>query len=296
MTANRCVRCDAPMPDSAYICARESAEMAEKLLVAAGHAEDAETVIARQARLGAGSRGGSSDGLNYDATRAARFEAVKLAIGGWARIVTAETGRGPRWRALAGPLCPPRREGGPCGHGSCEAIRRKTPPPALARECAWLSTQTGFLRKHPAADEAFRELHDACKDLVRLIDAPADKELVGMCDCGKVLYAPHGRRIVICPEKTCERDWHVERSREILRKALDEKLLTAAEAARLAQYLDTDRTQEQIRKLINGWARATRRLIVAHGEIDGEPTFRFGDIAGRLARTPRRTPRAGVAA
>jgi hypothetical protein len=157
------------------------------------------------------------------------------------------------------------------------------------------------LRHYPEAAQAFKELHDACEQLARLVDRPADKELVGMCDCGKVLYASPGRRTVQCPERTCKLRWDVATSRGILRKALDGKLVTAAEAARLGQYLDTDRTQQQIRKLIEKWAERT--LIEAHGHVleddglddDGlprtktVPTFRFGDVSGRLARTPRRT-------
>jgi hypothetical protein len=174
-----------------------------------------------------------------------------------------------------------------------EEARQTIPPPVwpsfnrTAAAARWLSLHVDWLRGRPEADEAFGELHDACRELVRLIDRPADRELVGMCDCGKVLYAPHGRTEVTCPVPTCELRWDVAESRAILRRALDGKLVTAAEAARLGQYLDTDRTQEQIRKLINAWS--SRSLIVAHGEIDAEPAFRFGDVSERLARTPRRT-------
>jgi chromosome condensin MukBEF MukE localization factor len=108
-----------------------------------------------------------------------------------------------------------------------------------------------------------------------------------------VLYAAQGKTAVTCPTTTCGLHWNVERSREILRQALDDKLVTAGEAARLGQYLDTDRTQEQIRKLINRWA--SRGELVAHPVGLDEEAFRFGEVAGRLARTPRRTTR-GVAA
>jgi hypothetical protein len=286
VTANLCVRCGRPAPDG-YACRECGQELADALLGAAGHAEDAEAVIARQARYGTGARGGSGDGLTYDPKRSETFTAVTLAICGWARIVVEETGRQPHWRPLSGPLCPPT--GIRCDHDSCEGIRRRLPPSDIARDAAWLARQSGWLRKHPAAAEAFAELHAACDQLARLVDRPADKELVGMCDCGRVLYAPHGKTMVTCPVLTCQLRWNVEQSRDILRRALDDKLVTAADAARLAQYLDSDRTQDQIRKLINKWAE--RVLIEAHGEIGGEPTYRFSDIANRLARTPRRAVR-----
>lgn len=285
--ANLCVHCGRPCPDG-YADSDCAQELADVLLVAAGHAEDAEAVIARQARYGAAGRAGSGDGSTPDLTKADDLRNIAREIGTWGQAVTEDTGRRPHWRPLAGPLCPPA--GQRCTHWSCEAIRRREAPPQLALELAWLATQTGWLRKHPACDEAFRTLHHACEQLARLVDRPADKELVGMCDCGRVLYAPHGKTAVTCPVPTCKLEWGVTESRDILRRALDGKLVTAAEAARLAQYLDTDRTQQQIRKLINAWS--SRALIEAHGEIDDEPTYRFGDIFARLARTPRRAARA----
>lgn len=285
-----CVCCGRPMPDQAYVCRPEAQDLADALLAAAGHAEDAETLSARGARLGA-ARGGGDTPLP-DLSRSARYAHAANAITTWARVAMEETGRRPVWRPAIGPLCPPT--GLRCEHGSCEAIRRRTPPDAVALCAAWLAQQVDWLRKHPAAAEAFAELHQACAELARLVDVPPDKDLVGMCDCGKVLYAAHGRKHVTCPVETCKLRWNVEESRDILRKALDDKLVTAADAARLGQYLDSDRTQEQIRKLINAWS--SRSLIVAHGEIEGEPTFRFGDVSARLARTPRRTPARASAA
>ena len=300
MSDNLCVVCGRPTPDG-YACHTCGQELADALRTAAGHAEDAETANGRQAGYGAGSRGGSSDGMTYDAKRSARLNAVRLAADGWTTDLLAGAGF-PAWRRTAGPLCPPQRTGERCHHRSCAAVRVTMPPPMLARELTWLAAQAGVLRKHPAAQEAFRELHDACDDLARLVDIAAVDELVGMCDCGKVLYAPRGKTVVTCPVPTCKLRWDVATSRDILRRALDGKLVTAAEAARLGAFLDTDRNQEQIRKLIDKWAERT--LIEAHGhvvvETDGVddyglvrtktvPAFRFGDISGRLARTPRRT-------
>lgn len=287
MTAAQCVRCARPAPD-AYACHHCALSLAETLQNAAGHAEDAETVIARQARYGGGSRGGSSEPLPVDLTASARYAAVENAIGTWARHVVEERGMElPVRRPTVGPLC----EDLGCEHSSCARIRSRRPPSGLARAAAWLATQVGWLRKRPEAREAFRELHDACDQLARLVDRPPDKELVGMCDCGRTLYAAHGRGVVTCPEPKCKLQWHVERSRKILRDALDGKLFTAGEAARLAVRLDDgDRTTEQVRKLINAWA--SRGLVAAHG-VDryGDPTYRFGDVLERLARTPRRAAR-----
>lgn len=314
-----CVRCARTMPDPGPICHADALSLSVSLREAAGHAEDAWTVLARQTRYGAGGRGGFSEPLPVDLTASATMTAANNTIGTWARIVLEESTAQPPgpWRPTAGPLCPPRRpgdeprRGNRCDHASCAAIRDRTPPAALAEACAWLAQQTAWLRRHPAADEAFRELHDACAQLARLVDSPPAKDLVGMCDCGKVLYAAPGRSVVTCPEKTCQLRWEVTKSRDILMRHLDGRLVTAGEAARLAAYLDGDRTQEQIRALITGWAK--RGLILAHGHVWRDPTeaelkadppvtgqvavptFRFGEVRDRLAATPRRN-REGAAA
>lgn len=284
MTA-QCARCGKPMPDTGPICHRPCAtELTEALTAAAGHAQDTEAVLARQTRYGAGQRGGSGEPLPVDLTASAHYGAIALAVSGWATILVEEgyTRPIPRWRPAAGPLCPPR--GHRCEHASCAAIRDHTQPSPLAHIAAWLAGHTGDLRKHPAAGEAFTDLHDACAQLARLVDRPADKVLVGMCPCGQVLYANHGDGVTRC--KSCRRQWDVADSRETLRNHLDGKLVTATEAARLAQYLDSSRTQKQIRALIAAWIK--RGQLWQRGLIRDEPTYRFGEVTGRLARTPRR--------
>jgi hypothetical protein len=285
-----CVRCGAPT--DATVCRPDALSLAETLVAASGHAEDAEAVIARQTRHGTGGGAGSGDPLPYDPVASVRLGAVAMEVRFW----TEDLRDGeplPTWRRMTGPRC---KIGVRCPHSSCAALRVINPPSYLAQAFQWLSGQTEALRRHPAADEAFARLHAACADLERLNDGPADKELVGMCDCGKVLYAPRGKGVVTCPVPTCKLNWDVAKSREILRKALDERLVTAGEAAHLGAYLDTDRTQKQIRALVDAWAR--RSVITARGKVEGEPdedgqptfepTYRFGDIASRMAVTPRR--------
>lgn len=321
MTA-QCVRCARPLGDGTVVCLPDAQELADVLAVAAGHAEDVDAVITRQTRYGAGTRGQGGEGLTPNTRTTASYAAVANAIGGWASMAITETGRRPHWRPYLGPLCAParpgddERRGNRCEHDSCATVRRRIQPSTLAVDAAWLgqARQIQWLRRHPAADEAFTELHAACDQLARLVDRPADRELVGMCDCGRVLYAVHGRPYVTCPQPTCRLRWNVAESRDILRRGLRDKLVTAADAARLAAHWD-DRTQEQIRKLVNAWA--SRGQVLAHGtiwreatdaertaaaaaDVDlgagpvAEPTYRFGDVVDRLARTPRRAARETV--
>lgn len=293
MSAPPCVVCTRPTPDG-FACAADARSLAERLTGAAGHAEDAESGGTRGSRYG-GTRGGSSDGVSFDPTRSAKLGAVVLAVDGWVSDLLGDEPF-PAWRRTQGPLCPPLRtavtlDDGEvmlvqCPHSSCAAIKVATPPSVLAQEFSWLSGQMRALRHHPAAAEAFRELRDACDQLARLVDTPADKVLVGMCDCGKVLYAPRDKADVRCPEPTCKLVWNVGQSRDILRKALDDKLVDRAQAAFLAQYLDGDRTQDNIGKLIDSRVRSGQ--LAAHGEIDSEPLYRFGEVVLMLATVPRR--------
>lgn len=298
----QCVRCRRPMPDTAYVCAADARSLAEALTAAAGHAEDAWTVIARQARYGAGSRGGRDEPLPVDLTASAQLAAVENTIGTWARHVLEES----RWQPVAGPRCP---VGAQCSHGSCAEIRRPWPMANLGAAAGWLAAHVHWLRMRPEAAEAFGQLTDACTQLERLVDRPSSgHRLVGMCDCGKILYAPHGRDVVQC--KACGAKWNVTESQGILLRHLDGKLVTVPEALDMAGWLDVDRTREQIRKLVTGWAKTGQ--IAAHGQVfrdpteaeiraDPEaypvavPTYRFGEIRAKLAATPRRN-REGVAA
>jgi hypothetical protein len=305
-TAPTCARCGQLLADGAVICRQDAQSLADALLAGAGHAEDAWTVIARQARYGTASRGARSEPLPVDLTAAERLAAAANTMATWARHVCEERGTElPARRPLLGPFCLPG-----CEHTSCAGARRRLPPSDLAEAAAWLATQVDWLRKRPEAGEAFDELHDACSILARLVDRPgtAGLRLVGMCDCGKILYAPHGRDVVQC--KPCGARWNVTESQEILLGHLDGKLVTVPEALDMAGWLDTDRTREQIRKLLTGWIHSGR--LVGHGQVLRDPTeaelrddpdiglvavptYRFGEIRDRLGATPRRN-REGAAA
>jgi hypothetical protein len=323
-----CVCCGKPMPDQAYACHRCAQGLAQALNTVAGHAEDAWTVIARQARYGGAggarkiepepvetaadarrnavtefawaasierpARGAlRAEPMPPDLSASDRLATVANVVTTWARHVCELRGvELPARRPLLGPLCHGGTEG--CLHRSCADIRHRRPPSALGEAAAWLAGQVDWLRKRPEAGEAVDELLDACAILARLVDSPASAVLVGVCDCGTTLYAPPWRSVVECPDKRCKLRWDVEKSRDILRDALREKLFTAAEAAHLAAYWD-ERTSEQIRKLISMWVRPERRLIEAHGRLGEDPLYRFGDVIDRLARTPTRRRAEAVA-
>lgn len=292
MSAPTCVACERPMTDQAFACTRCANELAETLRTAAGHAEDAWTVIARQTRYG--DAGGTRTVEAEAAEIAADLRRNKVTAFAWAASIEQPAPGGLRPEPLPVALGPA---------GTLDAVTNTITTWARDQYCRadslggaalWLADHVGDLRVHPAAAEAFDELHDACAQLERLVDRPAsDRRLVGVCDCGAVLYARGGQYAIQCRERTCGATWDVERSREILIRHLDGRLLTAAEAARMAAYLDPGRTTEQIRMLIASWAK--RGQVAVHGAIGGAPTYLFGEVRARLAETPRRQ-RDGAAA
>lgn len=261
MSAVSCVACGRELADG-FACSPCALSLSQTLKIAAGHAEDAEAVIARQVRYTAGGSGGSEEPMPVDLAAATRFGAVENTFGTWARDLSESTGE---------PIPPP--------------VWPQLNVAAIA--AAFLARHVDLIRTGPAAAEAFDELHDACEQLARLVDRPPDKQLVGVCDCGKVLYAAAGRTVVQCPERTCKLVWNVEESREILRKHLGDKLVTVSEAARLLAYLDSDRTQDNLRKLIG--ARLGR--LAAHGLVEGEPTYLFREVTALVAAIPKRERR-----
>lgn len=292
MTQPQCAICDKPLADGAVVCSADAGDLAKALTAAAGHAEDAWTVIARQARYG--SSGGARQ-VETDAAIAEDLRRNRVTAFAWAASIE---------RPPAGGLRP---EPLPVNIAAVDEYRAAentittwardlysyADADSLASAARWLAENVEQLRHHEAADEAFDELADACHQLERLVDRPASDRLVGVCDCGAVLYAYHRQAVVQCGERTCGATWDVERSREILIRHLDGQLLTAAEAARMAAYLDPGRTTEQIRTLIASWAK--RGQVMERGLRERSPTYRFGEIRARLAETPRRQ-RDGAAA
>jgi hypothetical protein len=310
-----CVICRDQPAHEAYGCV-ECLARARRLLGEIGDMAGAALDVAhRQAVRGTGggasSKPGSQEPINRPAL--ARLDAIQNALTTVARDIAETRGveipRAPAVRPVSGPTCARPYS---CDHGSCrdarEPLRSISEIEWTAR---WLTTQCEWVRHRPAVARFVSEI-EACARVIRGIAEPGGQHrvIVGMCDCGKTLYAPAGRQVVTC--KDCELTWAVNESRDALRGHLDQQLVTAAEAAHLAGFLDTDRSAVQIRKLVNKWAE--RGQLAKHGDIrikhqhrdtcpadctktaDSIDTYRFGEIAERIAATPRRAQAAGMGA
>lgn len=296
-----CVRCGAPT--DAYICRTEANDLATQLRAAAGHAEDAWTVIARQTRTTTAGAGRQPDPIptaSEDNRRnrvkdfAWQASIEKPPVGALRPEPTpADLGALDRYHTAENTAITWLRDLG----GDAEDL-----PGALH----WLANHTEALRLDPAAKEAFDDLEAACRQLERLVDRRVDnRHFIGICDCGKALYAPWNWTAIQC--KPCGAIWNLADGQDILLRHLDDRLVTLGEAAKLAGHLDPDRSQDAVRKLVEKWAGHGR--LVPHGHIMREPTdreirhdpeaypvpvptYRFGEIRKLLDETPRRERRA----
>lgn len=274
-----CSLCDDPT--DGYACRRCTDTTAQYLRLVVDLAGEVETTVARLARYA--SRGGRrapqvevDDGpkqagglrvtpLPVDLHASARAAGAFTAVTTWARHILEDRG------------------------GELPDAPAGTHPAAVAAR--FLLDQLDWLRHQRESAEAFPELQAAGATIRRVVDAPPELVVVGMCDCGAHLYVHQGAATVTCRE--CDARWDVEKSRDGLREALRERLVTAPEAALLAGLFRPDLNRGRLRKLINKWGE--RGLIATHPDIDGAPTHTFGDIMARLP-CPEGVDRAIVAA
>jgi hypothetical protein len=150
-----------------------------------------------------------------------------------------------------------------------------------AAAALFLIGQLEWIRQQQFADEANEQLRAAGAVIRRIVDAPAQRLIVGQCDCSAYLYAYDGEKAVTCED--CKLRWDVEESREGLREALRGYLMTAAEAAVLLAFFGLAGDRNRCRKTIVMWAQRGR--IVSHGEVEGDPAYQFGEILDRAVQT-----------
>jgi hypothetical protein len=248
-----CPICSRPIPDMAYLCSTEATKLRTELERVALVAGEAMTTIAKQARIGNGGRRTDPEvPLPYNPGAAYDHDAAINTLQTVVRDIHETSGR---------PL--PMVEPG------------QHPTAAMA---LWLIDQLEWLRHREDAEQTFDELSDACRVLVRVVDRPAERIIVGQCGCTEYLYAVRGAAKVTCV--ACNTTYAVEETRDMLRAQLDQSLFTAAEIATLATYLGLEKPRDTVRKLINKWSE--RGLVISHGDLRGDPAYLFGDVMARL--------------
>lgn len=252
-----CTVCDRPVDTpAAYACATCATTARRQLDDIADTTPAARDVAAGTSRRGAPTRGHGEPRLPINLAAGARLDATQAAITTWARHVAEERG-----------------------------IRPPAGVDPLATAARWLGDHLDWLRHRQEVTEAYRDIAAARRVVVGIVDRPAGRVLVGACDCGAVLYARASAAVVTCRGRTCQQAWNVAESRDILRRALDDKTMTAAQIAGLAVVADPDLDRQRVRRLVNVWGHRgpDRGGIETRGHDDaGHPLYRVGDVMGKV--------------
>lgn len=159
--------------------------------------------------------------------------------------------------------------------------------PAMAR---WLLARLGDLVVHPAGDEAVAEIRYAVTQAWRVVDNPPERVFLGVCECGTELWAPMDATLVRC--RGCETEHDPADLRDGLLSKVAGHLVTGPEFAGYAvRYLGVSpRHQDRLEASVRTWASRGRVQAIGHApRPDGpaQPTYRFGDLAARLADRER---------
>lgn len=284
MTDTTCVTdgCTRPVDGQAYACQHCADRCARDLATIADLADAAHDVATGQTRRGPAVHGaGDSDRLPISLGAMARLDSATTAVTTWARHVAEERGIHPPSAAVGGRS--PRSEGVRVDQGRSGAL---SPLEAAAR---WLPAHLDWCRHRREWPELARDIHAAARLVRSITDRPADRQLVGACECEVTLYARPHARTVTCAG--CGREWDVDSSRQALLDHLGDRLLTAAEIAGLAVVQDPERDRQRVRKLINMWTQrgaAKGGLDLRGRTTDGDPLYRVREALDRLAVAEQR--------
>lgn len=263
-----CTVCERQPVDSpaAYACASCATRARQHLDDIADTTPAARDVATGASRRGAPTRGNGDARLPINLAAGSRLDAVQNEITTWARHVADERGLQPPSATVAARIA-------------------SGPGDPLTTAARWLTGHLDWLRHRQEVVDAYRDIAAARRIIVGIVDRPGGRILVGACDCGTVLYAKATTAVVTCRNRTCGQSWQVAESRDILRQALDDKLMTAAQIAGLAVVADPDLDRQRVRRLVNVWGHRGPD----HGGVEtrghdagGDPLYRFGDAMSRV--------------
>jgi predicted RNA-binding Zn-ribbon protein involved in translation (DUF1610 family) len=284
--APTCDRCGRRIVDTAYVCPDCARELRRDLETVAKVAGEVVTTIARLDHIGERDGEGSPAGdpearadnalfpmalpVNLDAGE--QHDAAVNALTTWARHVHETSGR------------------------ALPVVARRDEHP-LAVLAAWLVDQLDWLRHRPEAADAFGQLSEAARTLVRIVDRPPSRWYAGPCghgDCTETLRPVAGATTAICPACGAEHD--LDRRRAWLLEQAEELWAPATRLAHLLTQLGVTCTPEMIR----GYAHRGR--LAPHPDVDprGYPRYRLGSarelVDGQRREERERTLRAAVRA
>ncbi|WP_063778061.1 hypothetical protein [Lentzea aerocolonigenes] len=264
-------RCSNPTDLDVYVCGVCLGRLDGDLADVADLAEELDTTIARQARVGmpVGSRT-AEVGLPYNDGAAEVGRDLRSVLSTWVREL---------WETHG-----PRRVTRTAANVEVAELDPLDLDDTLAELAAWLRRHPSWIEYHPAGGELVDEITDAVERTRRAVDLPPARLYCGPCpDCDADLYARPDRETVRCRE--CETRHEVEALRAALLDAAREHLGTAAEIARaLPRLLGRDLSANSLRT----WAR-TGKLTRRAPDAQGRTRYLVGEVIDVALATPVRS-------
>lgn len=141
---------------------------------------------------------------------------------------------------------------------------------------AWLTDHRADLARHPDARYAVEDLRRHMVHAEQVIDNPPAPAYLGACPvpgCDGGIYSRHGSDLAVC--RVCGAAVPAAERRDALLAELDDRLVTAAEAARLCTYLGLRDSRERVRVRLNTWHKRGR---IKPEVTDPEVRYRFGIV------------------
>lgn len=270
VTAPHCERCDAPLPDMAYLCSRCAAVLRSALLDVPDLVDELATTTARLGRTGSnGAASGAERPLPVDLVAGDVARGLVNTVTTWARYVAEQRGmplpeRLPR-PGITGPACRT------CGHLTCMVIRTGRPVDPASLAACWLIWHAEWLRHRREVGELVDELDRAVGMARRVIDLPVPHWYAGRCACGADVYARPGAAVLQC--RGCGTTWDAAERREWL-------LDLAADVLGHAEWISRAITalgQPVTAAMIRGYAHRGR-LLARGQDRAGRPIYRVGDV------------------
>lgn len=140
----------------------------------------------------------------------------------------------------------------------------------------WLTVHRADLARNPDATYAVEDLRRQMEHAEHIIDNPPAPAYLGGCpvpECGGGVYSRHGSDLAEC--RACGAVVPAAERRDALLAELDDRLVTAAEAARLCTYLGLRDSRERVRARLNTWHKRGR---IKPEVTEPEVRYRFGIV------------------
>jgi len=305
--------CDGYTPDNAWLCPKCVRKLERMLGELPALMAELEITATRRARISdrsgprskradvywrrAGATGDSHDDLATSMEALARspfnwkaaddLYAARNTLTGWVRVLIDEGAEllGP---VPVGPVCWTRPR---CTHMTCWQVRTHEMLDETALTL-WLMRQLPWFRRRREATEFYEEIKHLHGAILRAIDRSVPLIFAGSCSTCKTvepdgtvlkvhLYARLGANTVRCHKCGSEYDMAARRD-----QMLDDAwgmLFNAATSALAAASFGYETKVERI------WKWKERGLITPRGvDVNGYPTYRLGDILGKLQDDQRR--------